>query len=212
MNASALGDIQVDLTYNLIRQGPYRFDVNAGALIPIGKSATYAESAFSVGAKEATPYDMRPGAGSFGILGGVSMDAQNEVGSVGAQIKFRTYLNENPRGFTVGDRYEANGWATYKLNESFSVSAGARWEKWGNIDGDDRDLVAISTRDPHTSGVLLSGLRASLPLGINFVMPEGTRLAGHRLAFETVYALHHDYDGPQLGFDWGINVGWSAPF
>ena len=43
-------------------------------------------------------------------------------------------------------------------------------------------------------------------------MPEGSRLAGHRISFETVYALHHDYEGPQLGLDWGINLGWVAPF
>ena len=134
MTANALGDVQVDGTYSLLRQGPYRLDVNAGVLIPIGKSATYAVSAFSMPGTEVTPYDMRPGAGSFGIVGGLSMDAQNEVGSIGAQFKVRTYLDENSRGFTLGDRYEANGWAAYKFNESFSVSAGARWEKWGNID------------------------------------------------------------------------------
>jgi len=137
---------------------------------------------------------------------------RHEFGSGWAQFKIRTYLYDNSRVFTLGDRYEANGWAAYKFNESFSVSAGARWEKWGNIDGDDRGLAAISTRDPHTSGVFLSGLRASLPLGINFLMPEGSRLAGHRISFETVYALHHDYVGPQLGLDWGISLGWVAAF
>jgi len=29
---------------------------------------------------------------------------------------------------------------------------------------------------------------------------------------EAVYAIHHDYEGPQLGLDWGLNLGWSASF
>lgn len=210
MSANALGDVQVDATYNLIRQGPYRMDVNGGVLIPIGKSATYATSAYA--ADEATPYDMRPGAGSFGLVAGMSADVQNEVGSVGAQFKLRTYLNENSRSFTLGDRYEASAWAAYNLNSSFSISGGIRWEKWGNIDGADDYLDTIFMRDPYNQGVFLSGVRAMFPIGLNFIMPEGSSLEGHRLSFETVYALHHDYDFPQMGLDWGINIGWVVPF
>ncbi len=43
-----------------------------------------------------------------------------------------------------------------------------------------------------------------MPLGINLLMPSGP-LAGHLISMETIYALHHDYEGPQLGLDWGIN-------
>jgi hypothetical protein len=137
---------------------------------------------------------------------------QNEVGSVGGQFKLRTYLNENSRNFTLGDRYEANGWAAYKVNDNFSVSAGVRWEKWSRIDGSDTDLAAIRMRDPHNDGVFLGGLRAGMPLGINFLMPAGSTLEGHRLSLETLYILHHDYEGPQLGLDWGLNVGYAVPF
>ena len=27
---------------------------------------------------------------------------------------------------------------------------------------------------------------------------------------EAVYAIHHDYEGPQLGLDWALNFGWTA--
>lgn len=86
-----------------------------------------------------------------------------------------------------------------------------RWEKWGNIDGADEFLGAIPMRDPMNDAVFLSGRRASMPIGLSFVMPEGTQLAGHRIGFEALYALHHDYDGPQIGLDWGINVGYTVP-
>jgi hypothetical protein len=211
-STSALGDVYADLTYNVIRSGPYRLDVNAGAIIPLGKSTTYAVSPYSQPAEEATPYDMRPGAGSFGIYGSVSADAQNEFGSVGAQFKMRTYVNENSRDFTLGDRYEANGWAAYVLNEHFSISAGVRWEKWARIDGSDPFLGSVPMRDPMNDGLFLGGIRASMPLGLNFVGPMGSVIAGHRVSFETVYALHHDYEGPQIGLDWGLILGYSVPF
>ena len=51
-----------------------------------------------------------------------------------------------------------------------------------------------------------------MPLGINFVIPGTSPLAGQRLYLEAVYALHHDYEGPQMGLDWGINLGWKAAF
>lgn len=211
-SANGLGDLFVDATYNVLQTGPYRMDVNAGAIVPVGKSATRAVTPFSSPGVEVTPYDMRPGSGSFGLFGSMSADVQNEVGSLGAQFKFRTYLDQNSRMFKLGDRYEANGWAAYKINESFSVSAGARWEKWANIDGADMELAAIAMRDPMNDAVFLGGLRASMPLGINFVFPEDSpRVAGHRLSFETVYALHHDYEGPQIGFDWGLNVAYTVP-
>ncbi len=212
-SVNALGDVYVDLTYNVVRQGPYRMDVNVGGVVPIGKSATYAVSPYSQPLEEeATSYDMRPGAGSFGAFGSVSFDAQNEFGSVGAQFKMLSYVNENSRGFSLGDRYEANGWASYAFNDSFSAWAGARWEKWGNIDGGDEFLATVPMRDPMNDGVFLGGSRASMPMGVNFIVPEGPPIAGHRISFEALYALHHDYDGPQIGLDWGINVAYTAPF
>jgi len=196
----------------VIRSGNYRVDVNGGVLIPIGKAATYAETPFSTPNKEATPYDMRPGSGSFGVTGAVAADVQNEVGSIGAQFKMRSYIDENSRGFTLGDRYEGNVWVAYVLNEHLSLSAGARWEKWGNIDGADRDLALTSMRDPMHDPVFLGGIRTSMPLGVNWIMPAGSPLAGHRVQLESIYTLHHDYDGPQIGMDWGLNLGYTVAF
>ena len=212
MSTNGLGDVEADVTFNVLRQGAYRMDVTAGAVIPLGKAATYAESPYSTPSEEATPYDMRPGAGSFGIFGGVSADVQNEFGSLGAQFRMRTYLDENGRGYTLGDRYEANGWVAYNVTDDLAIRSGVRWEKWGNIDGADEFLALIPMRDPMNDAVFLGGLRASMPIGLTFVVPDGTRLAGHRVGFEALYSLHHDYDGPQLGLDWGINVGYTVPF
>ena len=110
-------------------------------------------------------------------------------------------------GYRLGNRFKANFWAAYNLNENLSVSAGARFENWGNLVGADTGLDPAG--DPHNAGNFLAGQRAMLPIGVNFVMPEGSQFAGHRLSLEAVYTLHHNYESPQLGYDWGLHFGWS---
>ncbi|HET9947833.1 MAG TPA: hypothetical protein VFQ22_02790 [Longimicrobiales bacterium] len=204
-----IGDVTARALYEIYRQGPYRLNVSVGALIPTGETRPKAVTPFSGGAKEALPYDMRPGGGAFAVLPGISGQVQNEHGSVGAQFEARIYVGEGRTDFTPGDVYRADGWAAYNISSSFSVSGGLRWQMWGRLEGADPQLDP--TRDPGQDPVmgLAGGQRLDLPLGINFRLPEGSPVAGHRLYAEAVYTLHHDYEGVRLGLDWGINLGWS---
>lgn len=208
-NTNALGDVTATAIYELYHQGPYRLSASVGGVIPIGKSRTYAVTT-TPGVKVPMPYDMRPGGGTFAVLPGITGLVQNEVGSLGAQFKGRINVGTGSTDFTLGDRYEANGWAAYRFNDIFSVSAGVRWQIWGDIEGGDPLLAGLPT-DPGTL-TLVAGQRADMPVGVNFVIPGNSIFAGHRLFFEAVYALHHDYEGPQLGLDWGVNVGWKMAF
>lgn len=214
-----LGDVRATGIYELYHSGPYRMNVSLGVSIPTGKARTYGQTPYSGMGEEPLPYDMRPGTGSWGVLPGISGQVQNEFGSLGAQFKGHIKVNENSLGslggqpgggFKYGDTYQANGWAAYRINDVVSVSAGVRWQSWGNIDGEDPYLD--KTRDPVNNPVFLGGQRADMPLGINFVVPGTGPIAGHRLSLEAVYALHHDYKGPQTGLDWGINLGWKMGF
>jgi hypothetical protein len=204
--AGALGDVTATAIYEIYRQGPYRLNASVGGVIPIGKSRTYAAPT-TPGVEVPMPYDMRPGGGTFAVLPGITGMVQNEAGSLGAQFKGRFNVGTGSSDFTFGDRYEANGWAAYRFNDIFSVSAGLRWQIWGDIEGADPLLAALPS-DP-ASQTLLAGQRADMPVGVNFIVPGNSIFAGHRLFFEAVYALHHDYEGPQLGLDWGINLGWK---
>lgn len=207
-----LGDVEVGALYSVYSEGPYRMHVQGGAVIPTGASVTRADTTRAQdGATTTTlPYDMRPGGGTFGAIVGIAGTAQNEFGSLGAQFRLRTDFGENDAGFKLGDRYEASGWAAYKLNRMFSLSAGIRWERYSHIEGRDTSLNVFG--DPHNAGMVLSGQRAHLPLGLNFMMPADGRFAGHRLSVESVYTLHHDMDAPQLGMDWGFNFGYTLAF
>ncbi|MDH3205649.1 MAG: hypothetical protein OEO79_03515 [Gemmatimonadota bacterium] len=208
--AEELGDVIASAIYEAYRAGPYRLNFSMGAVIPVGKSRTWATTPFSGAGEEPLPYDMRPGGGTFAVMPGITGQMQNEVGSIGAQFRGRINVGDGASDFALGDSYEANGWAAYKFNDVFSASAGIRWQIWGNIEGADPLLNA--TRDPGSDPVFLAGQRADMPVGVNFVMPGDGPLAGHRMFFEATYTLHQDYEGPQLGLDWGINVGYKVAF
>jgi hypothetical protein len=206
-----LGDVEVGALYSVYASGPYRMQVEGGAIIPTGASRTYADTTRAQTGNPVTlPYDMRPGGGTFGVIIGIGGTAQNEFGSLGAQFRLRSHVGENDAGFKMGDNYEASGWAAYNITEAFSMSSGIRWEKYRNIQGSDASLNYFG--DPHNAGEVLSGQRAHLPVGVNFMMPQGNRFAGHRISAEAVYTLHHDMDAPQLGMDWGFNFGYTIGF
>lgn len=202
-----IGDVAASAIYEVYHSGPYRGNISFGAVFPTGKSRTYADTPF--GANQALPYDQRPGGGTIGITPGASFQAQNEFGSVGAQFRARINLIEGTTDWTPGDRYEANGWGAYKISDPLSVSGGVRWAMWGRIEGADPQLDP--TMDPGNDPVtgLAGGQQADLTIGLNFLMPSGP-LEGHRFQLESVYTLHHDYEGVRLGQDWAINLGWTA--
>ncbi|MGE0158025.1 MAG: hypothetical protein AB7T31_01365 [Gemmatimonadales bacterium] len=206
----ALGDLTASAIYEVVRQGPYRLNFSGGALIPIGKARTYADTPF--GADQALPYDQRPSGGAFAVIPGISGQVQNEVASLGAQFKARIYVGEGTADYTPGDRYQADGWAAYAINSVVSVSAGLRWATWGRLEGADPQLTP--TQDPGSDPVtgMAGGQRADMPIGVNVLLPGSSVLAGHRLYAEAVYAMHHDYEGVRLGLDWGFNFGWSMEF
>lgn len=208
--ANQIGDLTLEGLFRVYDEGLYRAHVHVGALIPTGSTEATAATPFSTPGEEALPYDMRGGAGVFGIMPGLTLLAQNETGTVGTQLKGTMFVGNNDRDFSPGDRMEFNFWASYRANAYFSVSARAAYFRWGAYEGADPALEL--DRDPGNDGRWLSGSRLDLPLGINLFLPEGSRFEGHRLSLEYVFPTTHSYDGPQLGADWGLVAGWQVVF
>jgi len=202
-----LGDLEVSGLYNFYDAGPYKAHIQLGGRAPTGAEGAQTATPFGV---RHSPYDQRVGGGTFAVLPGLTVQAQNEAGSVGAQMKADLSLGTNDLGFAPGDRFEATGWGAYRINEFFSASARVRWQHWGGVSGADPSLDPL--QDPGNDGYFLEGERVDLPVGINFYLPEGSRFAGHRLAVEAIFPISHDYQGPQFGADWGVNVGWQVVF
>lgn len=205
-----IGDLELTGLYRVYDQGPYRAHIQLGALIPTAPTDVTAQTPFSTPGEEALSYDMRAGAGVFGAMPGLTLLAQNEAGTVGAQVKGTFFFGTNDRDFAPGDLFEFNAWGAVLLNDYVSVSARAAYRSWGAIEGADPDLDAV--RDPGNDGFFLSGSRLDIPVGVNLYMPEGTRFAGHRLSLEYVFPAVHSYDGGQLGADWGLIAGWQIVF
>lgn len=208
--ADALGDLEVAAVYNLYRQGPYTASARAGVVLPTGEERPTAVTPFSAPNAEVLAYDMRPGSGVFAALPGATAQVQNEHGSVGARVEGRLHFGTNDSGFTPGDRLSLTGWAAYRINEAFSVSARLAYESWGRVEGADPDLDPL--RDPSHDGFFAEGSRTSIPVGVNFVMPQGSPLAGYRLSVEYMQPIAQDFEGPQLGFSRGLVVGLRTAF
>jgi hypothetical protein len=181
--------------------------ISLGALIPTGKTDITGQTRNGQGP---LPYDMRPGGGTFGVLPGITLQSQNDKATVGLQMRGTIRFGENDLGYTVGNVYESSGWAAYRLNDFFAVTARAHFVKWNGIDGADPGLDP--TEDPGNDGYFSSGRRLDLPLGLNLRMPEGSRFAGHNLSVEWIFPVSQKYDGPQLGADWGVVAGWQVVF
>lgn len=208
-------DVEVGALYDVIQSGPYRMHFQAGAIVPVMLgNTTYADTTVAqAGNNQPLPYDMRTSGGTYAVTGGLGGSVQNETASLGAQFRMRINVASNEAGgvgYTLGDRYEANGWGAYNINDHLAILAGVRWEIWDNIDGRDPRLAVGG--DPHNQGGMLAGQRAMLPVGANFIIPGESFFAGHLMSFEAVYSMHHDYEGAQLGLDWGINLGYTVGF
>ncbi|NJD19783.1 MAG: hypothetical protein FIA95_10950 [Gemmatimonadetes bacterium] len=208
--SNTLADVELAGLYRVYDAGPYRAHVQLGALIPTAPTAVEAETPFSTPGEEPLPYDMRPGAGVFGIIPGLTLMAQNETGTVGTQVKGIVHFGTNDRDFAPGNRFEFNAWASVRANDYVSFSARAAYQSWGAIDGAAPDLDTL--QDPGNDGFFLSGSRLDIPLGVNIYMPEGNRFHGHRLSLEYVFPAVHSYDGGQFGADWGVIAGWRVVF
>lgn len=207
LESSALADTEVHLLWEAFRSGPVRAQLQGGVLIPTG--SVDEEDGITGVRSGILPYDMQTGAGVFGILPGIAISMQNEVGTVGAQVIGRIYSGENDRGWRPGNAVEANGWASYRANDYISITARVRATGWAEIEGFDPALDPF--RDPGELASSFGGERVDVPIGLAFYMPRGM-LAGHRLSFEWISNVHEETDGPWLASDNGFVVSWQAAF
>jgi len=209
--AEELGDAELSALFDVYGAGGYTALVEGGFLFPTGESDVTAVTPFSAPGEEALSYDMRPGSGVFAFLPGATLQVQNEMASLGLQVKGRVYFGgENDSGFVPGDRLEGSLWAAYNISDAISLSARMHYQDWTRVEGADPELDPL--RDPTHDGFFAEGSRLSLPVGLNILVPEGSLLGGHRLSLEYLYPIHQEFEGPQLGFSRGLLVGWELVF
>jgi hypothetical protein len=205
---SGISDVTADALWEFYREGPYRAHLQGGVVIPTGSFDERGDFGFDVDA--ILPYEMQIGSGSFAVTPGITGQVQNDVGSVGMQVRGIFYLGENDRGWRPGTAIDARLWTQYAFNSVVSASAGIRAAHRAAIQGADPDLETF--RDPGDLALSFANERVDLPLGLNVRLPGTGPLAGKRLSFEAIWTVHEESDGPILADDWGFIIGLQSQF
>ncbi len=202
-----IGDVKANMLVSILPEGPNMLSVGMGVSIPVGEIDERGQTATSSRAQ--LPFNMQTGSGSWDLLPSVSFITQNEFGTFGAQASSTIRLNENDRGYKLGDRFDMTAWLSYNISDWIALSARVLREEWGTVTRSDPDTNALE--DPRANPFATGGIRIRMPLGLTLHMREGV-LKGHRFSVEYFYPIKEDLNGPQLSFDETILLGWQVAF
>ncbi len=208
--SSGFGDASLGALVGIKREGSTRVHLNAGVSLPFGSIERTGVTPMSDGAAVQLPYPMQLGSGTWDALPGVTVLGMGERWSWGFQGMGRLRMGENDRGYRQGHSGMGTAWFALKPSDMLSLSARADLRFWGDYSGRD-DAYANRMMTPTVREDLRGGRRLDVPLGLNLYFPDGA-LAGHRIAAEWHIPVHQSLNGPQLGSDWTLTVGWQKSF
>lgn len=208
-SSGSLGDALVSALYQFVSEGRYRAHLHAGVSVPTGSVEEADETPASRTAEAQLPYSMQIGSGTWDVLPGITLLVMERRASLGAQLVGTFRLGDNDRGYTLGNRVNADIWGGYRVNDYLSVSARVAIDTWGDVSGIDPALDPALSPAQRTD--FTGGTRVDVPLGINIYFPSGA-LAEHRLGIEVAFPVHQDLNGPQLRRDWALTVGWEKVY
>jgi len=203
--AMGVQDVKVSALYNFFDQGALRVHFQGGVSIPVAPIDSGDQLPGSNGDTQ-LPYGQQLGSGTFDILPGVTASIQNEKASLGVQWTAEIRMGENSRGWALGDMYQTAVWGGFKATDWVSANVAVHYSRWGNVEGFDPDLDAFE--NPANNTLAQAGWRVELPVGVNFVVPDG-RFGGNRFGLQFLFPIHQDLDGPQLKKDWSFVAGWQ---
>lgn len=208
-------DLKVEALFNVFDQGNVRVHFHGGVSVPLGvidydDEVLDPNNPGSGSTEVQLPYQQQLGSGTFDVLPGVTAGVQNDKASLGFQARAVVRIGENDRGWTLGDVYTGTIWGAHKVSDYTSVSVGARFTTWGNIEGFDEALLASTNEffDSPAYNSLRAGSRVEIPMGVNFYVDEG-RFQGHRFGVELLVPVNQSLDYLQFRRDWSVVFGWQ---
>lgn len=205
MESDGLGDTKISALYRLYQSTNHQWHLNAGLSVPTGSINEKGSNGLKL------PYSMQLGSGTFDLHPGVTYRGHQGNWSWGSQASAIIRLGENEDEYSLGDEAKLTAWGARKLNDAFSVSFRVTGHSWGNVDGSDPAYATRQAIAPLFRSDLRGGNRIDTAIGVNFIVPEGT-LKGHRLAAEFTIPAYQNLEGPQLGMDNRLMVGWQKAF
>jgi len=192
------GDLVVGGLLRAFHNGGHRGHFNLGISVPTG-SIDHKDP-------EQLAYPMQTSSGTWDPKLGFTYTGMSSRFSWGGQAIGTLRLGTNKADFAYGDIFDSSAWSAWRVLRWASVSARARYEHVGAIEGvDTRFMPGMSPpMEPENHG----GDFVEGGLGINMVV-QGGALKGHRLAIEFLTPLYQDLNGPQLKRDYSLVVGWQ---
>ncbi len=204
-----MGDIELRALYSLHDIWPYRAHLIGGVVIPSGVVNHKGELPGRPGVEVTLPYTMQPSDGTFALLPGAVLVAENESGTVGLHWDARIPIGDNGRNWTRGNEFSTNVWMAYRFTDWVSGSLRLHYRSVGNVDG--IDVLVNPFGSPMGHPLLQGGQRLDVPVGVNILFPEGP-LAANRISAEFVIPMHQDLDGPQIAANYGLAFTWGVMF
>ncbi len=198
------GDTRVSALYGLFNRQQQSMHINLGVSIPTGSITE--RDATPMEANAPLPYPMQTGSGTWDILPGITYLGQASDLSWGAQASGILRTGKNDRDYTLGNALNATGWVAYRWNNWWSTSLRLAGSNVGTVSGRDEALnpTMVTTADTNNFG----GQRVDGFLGLNFNVAE-RYLYGHRLAAELGVPLYQNLNGPQMGQQSVLTLGWQ---
>ena len=200
--ASDLGDVSL----SVISTNSLGFIWHLGVSIPTGNQD---QKDVTPMGRSVLPYPMQIGSGTYDLIAGIGKVIHRNSGSSGVQLRGHFRLGENDDDYTVGNQYQATAWYSHCVSHSVSVSVRGLYHFQDDYSGSDPrynmalNMNLVPTVDPDLRG----GERLYLAVGLNWLLPDG-----HRLALEYQRPVWQKLNGPQLETDSVMTMGWQYAF
>ncbi len=199
---SGLGDSSISALVNIQKNASRNTHYQIGVSIPTGDIEERGNTPMG---NVRLPYPMQLGSGTYDAILALTHKEFFTNGSWGIQAKQILRTGTNDLDYRLGNKLELNSWYAYNLSHQWSGNVGIQYINQNNIKGADIALnpMLVPTADPE----LRAGHFWDLSLGLNYNLHTG-----HRLALEATKTIHQKLDGPQLGRDWSLVLGWQYAF
>lgn len=207
METAGVGDASLSAIVRLYDSTHFRVLLNLGAGLPTG-SITEEDYMAMAGRDMQLPYGMQLGSGSYEVRPGLTFLGQRPNWSWGLQANAAFAVNDNDQGYRLGQRNQLTGWLARRTSDSISVSVLSRYSFSADIRGAAEDLAISPAMNPGADPERRQVERLQAGLGVNWLARSGA-VKGHRLALEYLLPVYEKVDGPQLGMDHAIVLGWQ---
>ena len=205
--SQGVGDVELMTHTTLGRKGPHWWVGGLGLMLPTG-SIDERDDVLS-NPNQLLPYPMQLGSGSVRLVPMLNYIYQGPRWLSAFHAMARFSVEENSRGYEVGDQYHLSWVTVLKASDAFGLSLRLDGMTANNYSGSDADLnpSVVHTADPNRRGYD----RATGLLGLNFYVTGGP-FAGSRFLIEGGRPFYQNLDGPQLEVDTLFNLVWQWTF